>query len=147
MGYRGTFAAIPMAAKTTVLVVDDEPHLRRFVRMLLHSTFEDLAVIEAGDETAALALYAEAKPDLVLLDINLIGCSGIAVLQRLRQMDPQAEVVMLTAVNVRHTIEEAQAAGAAGYILKEADDEALTAALLEVVRSRFGAAEAGGPKP
>jgi DNA-binding NarL/FixJ family response regulator len=136
-----------MAAKTTVLVVDDEPHLRRFVRILLHSTFEDLEVIEAGDETAALARYAEAKPDLVLLDINLIGCSGIAVLQQLRQMDPQAEVVMLTAVNVRHTIEEAQAAGAAGYILKEVDEAELTTALLEIVRARFGVAETEGPTP
>jgi DNA-binding NarL/FixJ family response regulator len=129
-----------MAVTTKVLVVDDEPHLRTFVRILLCSTFADLEVHEAGDETAALALYAETKPDLVLLDINLIGCSGIEVLQRLRRLDPAAEVVMLTAVNVRHTIEEAQAHGAAGYILKDTDEDELTTALLEIVQSRFGGA-------
>lgn len=121
-------------------MVDDEPHLRTFVRMLLCATFADLEVAEAGDETTALALYAEKKPDLVLLDINLIGCSGIDVLQRLRAMDPEAEVVMLTAVNVRHTVEEAQARGAAGYILKDTDEDELTTAIIEIVQSRFGGA-------
>lgn len=136
-----------MAVTTKVLVVDDEPHLRTFVRMLLCSTFADVEVHEAGDETAALSLYAETKPDLVLLDINLIGCSGIAVLRRLREIDPQAEVVMLTAVNARHTIEEAQAVGAAGYILKDGDEEELTTALIEIVRARFGEADSASTTP
>lgn len=134
-----------MAVTTKVLVVDDEPHLRTFVRILLCSTFADLEVYEAGDETAALALYTEKRPDLVLLDINLIGVSGLDVLQRLRRLDPEAEVVMLTAVNVRHTIEEAQAKGAAGYILKDTDEEELTTALLEIVQARFGGANAVPP--
>jgi DNA-binding NarL/FixJ family response regulator len=136
-----------MAVTTKVLVVDDEPHFRTFVRMLLCSTFADLDVHEAGDETSALSLYAETKPDLVLLDINLIGCSGIDVLQQLRRLDPEAEVVMLTAVNVRHTIEEAQAKGAAGYILKDTDEDELTTALLEIVQSRFGGANPPAPTP
>lgn len=136
-----------MPVTTKVLVVDDEPHLRTFVRMLLCATFADLEVHEAGDESAALALYAETKPDLVLLDIHLIGCSGIAVLERLRQLDPAAEVVMLTAVNVRHTIEEAQAKGAAGYILKDTDEDELTASLIEIVQSRFGGANPVPPPP
>jgi DNA-binding NarL/FixJ family response regulator len=136
-----------MAVTTKVLVVDDEPHLRTFVRILLGATFADLAVYEAGDENAALALFAEHKPDLVLLDIHLIGCSGITVLERIRQLDPAAEVVMLTAVNVRHTIEEAQAKGAAGYILKDTNEEELTAALIEIVQSRFGGADAVPPPP
>jgi two-component system invasion response regulator UvrY len=136
-----------MAVTTKVLVVDDEPHLRTFVRMLLGATFADLAVYEAGDENAALALFAEHKPDLVLLDIHLIGCSGITVLERIRQLDPAAEVVMLTAVNVRHTIEEAQAKGAAGYILKDTDEEELTASIIEIVQSRFGDVDAVPPPP
>lgn len=134
---------MPVAAK--VLIVDDEPHLRTFVRILLNSIFADLEVLEAGDEAAALALFSEKKPDLVLLDINLVGSSGIDVLQQMRRLDPEAEVVMLTAVNVRHTIEEAQAKGAAGYILKDTDEEELTTAIIEIVQSRFGGANAGGP--
>jgi two-component system nitrate/nitrite response regulator NarL len=134
-----------MAVSTKVLVVDDEPHLRTFVRILLCTTFADIEVHEAGDETAALALYAETKPDLVLLDIHLIGCSGITVLERIRRLDPIAEVVMLTAVNVRHTIEEAQAKGAAGYILKDVDEEELTAAIIESVQTRFGGTNATLP--
>lgn len=127
-----------MAATSRILVVDDEPHLRGFVRMLLNSMFEDIEVIEAGDEVAALELFTEFKPVLTLLDINLIGCSGIEVLKRMRQIDPKAEVVMLTAVNVRHTIEEAKAIGAVGYILKDTDPDELTTALIEIVQARFG---------
>jgi len=134
-----------MAISTKVLIVDDEPHLRTFVRILLNSIFEDLEVYEAGDATAALALYAETKPDLVLLDINLIGSSGIEVLQGLRGLNPNAEVVMLSAVNVRHTVEEALAKGAAGYILKDTDEDQLSAAIIEVIQSRFGGANSGAP--
>lgn len=136
-----------MPALPRVLIVDDEPHLRAFVRLLLNATFADLEVLEAGDETAALAVFAAAKPDLVLLDINLVGCSGLEVLPRLRALDPAAEIVMLTAVNVRHTIEEAQAKGAAGYILKDTDEDEFTTAILEAVRSRFGGATTGEPAP
>ena len=136
-----------MAAASQILVVDDEPHLRNFVRMLLDSMFEDVEVLEAGDEKTAVALFTEFKPVLVLLDINLIGCSGIEVLKQLRQIDPKAEVVMLTAVNVRHTIEEAQAAGAAGYILKDIDSDELTTALIEIVQARFGCIDPDSPKP
>ena len=115
--------------------------------MLLCATFADVEVTEAGDETAALALYAAKRPDLVLLDINLIGCSGIEVLQRLRALDAAAEVVMLTAVNVRHTIEEAQQKGAAGYILKDADEDELATAIIEIVQSRFGGVNPVPPPP
>ncbi len=136
-----------MAATTRVLVVDDEPHLRTFVRLLLCSTFEDLEVFEAGDESAALAVYAGQKPDLVLLDINLIGCSGLDVLQQILRADAEAEVVMLTAVSARHVVEDALTKGAAGYILKDTDEDELTEALLEIVRARFGDPNAAAPVP
>ncbi len=143
----GTLALRTMAVTTKVLVVDDEPHLRTFVRILLRSTFADLEVYEAGDEAGALALYAETKPDLVLLDIHLVGGSGLSVLEKLRAMDPAAEIVMLTAVNVRHTVEEAQAKGAVGYILKDTNEEELTSAIIEIVQERFGGGNSETPTP
>lgn len=129
---------MPDAAK--VLVVDDEPHVRAYVSMLLQSTFEDIEVFQAEDDTRALELFASARPDLVLLDINLIGATGLDVLQRILALDARATVIMLTAVNTRRVVEEAQQKGAAGYILKDAEQEELSAAIVEIVRAKFGSA-------
>lgn len=127
---------MPAAAK--VLVVDDEPHVRSYVAMILQSTFENIEVHQAEDETRALELFAAARPDLVLLDINLVGASGLDVLQRILAVDPRATVVMLTAVNMRRVVEEARSKGATGYILKDGGPDELSAAIVEVVQSKFG---------
>jgi two-component system chemotaxis response regulator CheY len=101
--------------------------------MLVRNTISDCEIAEAADEASALARFAEKRPDLVMLDINLVGSSGLSVLKRLRAMDPDVVIVMLTAVGTRHTMEEALANGANSYILKEADFEQMAAALREVL--------------
>jgi DNA-binding NarL/FixJ family response regulator len=106
-----------------VLVVDDEPHIRTYVSMLVRDTLTESTVVQAGDEAGAMAQFAATKPDLVMLDINLIGSSGLDVLEKIRQLDPAVVIIMLTAVNVRHVVEEAMAKGANGYILKESTNE------------------------
>jgi DNA-binding NarL/FixJ family response regulator len=129
-----------MSASAKVLVVDDEAHIRTYVGLLVHNTLEDVEVLEAADAAAAVALFQQHRPQLVLLDINLVGSSGLEVLTQLLAIDPAAVVVMLTAVNIRRSVEEAQERGASGYILKEASFEEMTAALREVIREHFGEA-------
>lgn len=126
-----------MPSPAKVLIVDDEPHVRIYVSRLAQATLENIEVLQAGDDTTALALYAQHRPELVLLDINLIGSSGLEVLTQILGLNPDAVVIMLTAVNVRHTIEDAMAKGASGYILKESSLEEMTEALREVVRTSF----------
>lgn len=128
-------------------MIDDEPHVRAFIVMLLKSTFTNLEIMQAGDDTAALALVTSAPPDLVLLDINLIGVSGLDLLPRILALHPKAVVVMLTAVSVRHAIEEAQSKGASGYILKDTSPEEMGAAIVEVVREQFGLTDAPPIQP
>jgi DNA-binding NarL/FixJ family response regulator len=129
---------MPAAAK--VLIVDDEPHVRAYVSMVLQATFADLEILEAENDRAAVDVFTRARPDLVLLDVNLVGASGLDVLPRLLAIDPKATVVMLTAVNLRRAVEDAQAKGASGYILKDVDQTELAAAIVEVVQERFGSA-------
>ncbi|MEI6107697.1 MAG: response regulator transcription factor [Opitutae bacterium] len=126
-----------MPSPAKVLIVDDEPHVRTYVSRLAKATLENIEVLQAGDDTTALALYAQHRPELVLLDINLIGSSGLEVLTQLLALNPDAVVIMLTAINVRHTIEDAMAKGASGYILKDSSFEEMTEALREVVRTSF----------
>ena len=126
-----------MPSPSKVLVVDDEPHVRVYVSQLAKATLADIEILQAGDEETALSLYTQHRPELVLLDINLIGSSGLDVLSRIVALNPDAVVIMLTAVNVRHTIEDAMAKGAAGYILKESSFEEMAEALREAVRASF----------
>lgn len=126
---------MPHLAK--VLIVDDEPHLRKYFGQLVRANLGGPAILEAGDGATATALYATENPDLVLLDINLIGGSGLDVLGELRAADPEAVVVMVTAVDVRTAIEEAMAKGAAGYILKDSPFEEISAALKDIVAANF----------
>lgn len=126
-----------MSQPASVLIVDDEPHVRSYVKMLVMATIQDVTIHEAGDGAAALALYSEHRPQLVLLDINLIGTSGLEVLESIMAMDPNAVVAMLTAVNVRHTVESALAKGARGYILKESNFDEMASSLSEVIRDAY----------
>ncbi|AOS43652.1 putative transcriptional regulatory protein TcrX [Lacunisphaera limnophila] len=131
-----------MANPTKVLVVDDEPHLQVFMTLLVRTTLTEVSVVAAGDEATAMAQFHATRPDLVLLDINLIGSSGLDVLTQIRQVDPEVVVVMLTAVNVRQVIEEAMARGANGYILKEASEEEMADTLREILEADNDRAEA-----
>lgn len=133
-----------MADSVKVLVVDDEPHIRAFVTMLVQSVLNDCEVVQAADEAGAKTVFTTVRPSLVLLDINLIGGSGLNVLEHIRRIDGDTVVVMLTAINVRHTVEEALAKGANGYIVKDAGHEEMAETLREILQdSNEAATEAG----
>lgn len=124
-----------MPDPTRVLIVDDEPHVRAYLKMLVRDTLLAVEICEAADVTEALARFAEFRPDLVLLDVNIVGGTGLEVLRGIRSQNPGVVVVMITAVNVRHTIEEAIAAGADGYIMKDAGDDEIARTLREILEA------------
>jgi two-component system LytT family response regulator len=107
------------------LIVDDEPLARARVSMLL-SKHEDVDVLgEAGDGAAAAEVIALMQPDLVLLDIQMPGLSGVKLLQSLPE--PRPLVVFLTA-HGEHALEAFDAA-ALDYVLKPVDPKRLAQAL------------------
>ncbi len=122
-----------MNSSPRVLVVDDEAHVRKYLRMVLKDAFGAAEVLEAAGREEAMAHFARALPELVLLDLNLVGESGLDVLREMRALDGGVPVVILTSVNVRHTVEEALNAGATNYILKDTPPEEMKALLLEVM--------------
>ena len=81
--------------KGTILVVDDSALARRTCRGILEP--EGYAVLEAQDGLAALERYFIDKPDVVLLDLVMKGMYGLEVLEKLRQMDPDVKVVVVSA--------------------------------------------------
>ncbi len=125
-----------MSAPLTVLLVDDESHVRKLISLVVRGTFPGAQVVEADSRDGAMREFAARLPGLVLLDINLVGESGLDILRDIRALDERGPVVKLTSVNVRHTVEEALAAGASGYLLKDATTEEMADVLRETVAGK-----------
>jgi two-component system KDP operon response regulator KdpE len=106
---------VPDATTATVLVVDDEPQIRRALRTNL--AVRGYQVVEAGDGQAALAAVADHRPDVVLLDLGLPGLDGIEVLHGLRGWT-DVPVIVLTVRDRETDKVEALDAGADDYVTK-----------------------------
>jgi len=117
-----------------VLLVDDHTMVRRGLRRILEST-DGLEVIdEAGDGTQAVLAAVKLKPDIVLMDVGLPGMSGIEATRRIAATVPEARVLMLSIHADEHYVQQSMAAGAKGYLLKDADAQELVTAIIAVCR-------------
>ncbi len=125
-----------MTFNGTILLVDDELHIRKFVTLLLKQIGSP-KILEASNGEEALALYASEKPDLVLLDISMPVLSGLDTLKQLRAADPEAIVIMLTSLTNRQSVEGALALGAVNYIRKDLPKEEIIQALNETIEGVF----------
>ena len=123
-----------MAYPKNALIVDDESHVRAFMRLLLREVGIE-ECWEASDGASALQLAQLNKPELVLLDINLPGLNGLQVLAQMKQFDPNVPVVMVTSQSSLNTVNEAVRLGASGYLLKHSRKEDTLKALKEVIES------------
>jgi two-component system chemotaxis response regulator CheY len=99
-----------------ILVVDDSGMSRRSLRKILEPLGHQ--VIEAEDGISALERYFIDKPDLVLLDLTMTGMYGVDVLDKLREMDPEARVIVASADIQSSTRELVRAGGAQAFINK-----------------------------
>jgi DNA-binding NarL/FixJ family response regulator len=101
-----------------VLVVDDEPVLRRGLRAVLEEAPDLEVVAETGSGEEALTLCGQTRPDLVLLDLMLPGMSGLDAIRALHAAYPDVQLVVLTGHDDGALVREALQAGAIGYLLK-----------------------------
>ena len=121
-----------------LLVVDDALLMRRLIRdAALEAGWE--VVGEAGDGEAAVALYRRLRPDLVTMDVVMPEMGGLEALRRIRADDPEARVVMITALDQKQTLVESIRDGALDFIVKPFDRGRIMS-LLEKVGARPGAA-------
>ncbi len=119
-------------APIRVLIVDDHAVVRAGLRLLLNAQ-PDLDVVgEAGTASDAIVRARELKPDVILMDVTMPGESGIEALPQLLDEQPDTKVLMLSMKDDPRYVREAFAAGARGYVVKEAADTEVVAALREV---------------
>ncbi len=117
---------------TKVLLVDDSKLARRSLRQILEPA--GFMVGEAEDGMGALERYFLEKPDVVFLDLLMQGMHGFEVLKKLREMDPQARVLVVSADVQSSSREMAEAAGASGFIEKPFDAQQIMEAVGVVLR-------------
>jgi two-component system, NtrC family, response regulator AtoC len=106
-----------------VLIVDDEQQIRRILALMLTERGFEVAEAESGDE--ALRIAGSVQPDIVLLDINLPGTSGLETLRQLQAENNKLTVIMMTAYGTIRSAVEAIREGAFDYLTKPFDNDEL----------------------
>jgi two-component system response regulator NreC len=139
-----------------VLVVDDHAVVRAGLRLLLDAEDDIETVGEAGNARDAIFEARSSKPDVILMDVVLGGKSGIEVTPEILHERPETRILILSMQDDPRYVREAFAAGAAGYLLKEAADTELVLAVREIARggsyvhpalgARMAAADAAAEK-
>jgi DNA-binding NarL/FixJ family response regulator len=115
-----------------VLLVDDHQVVRRGLRTFLEVQDDIEVVGEAADGAEGVARAEELKPDVVLMDVRMPGMDGVEALRRLRGLDNPARVLIVTSFTEQRTVIPALRAGAAGYVYKDIDPDALAGAIRSV---------------
>jgi DNA-binding NarL/FixJ family response regulator len=128
----GDGTAARTARPLTVVVVDDHPMWRDGVRADLEADGRARVVGEAGDAEEAVEVTTRARPDLVLLDLNMPGLPGTVAIRRIAAKLPGTRMLVLSASAAEPDVLEAVKAGASGYLLKSATGTELVDAVHQV---------------
>lgn len=123
------------STKAVVWLIEDHADSRRVLARVLNrvSTMQCPCAFSSCEEALA-ALKTNPKPDVILLDVGLPGMSGIEGIPHLKALSPATHVIMLTVFDDQDKVFKAICAGASGYLLKTADEDAIAGAIHEVLQ-------------
>ena len=123
-----------MSGSVRVLVVDDQALVREGLMTLLEAAPDITPVAAAADGEEAVALCARHRPDVVLMDLRMPKLGGVEATRRIREAQPETEIVVLTTHADEDSILDALRAGARGYLTKDAG-------IAEIARAVHAAAD------
>ncbi|MFH1859500.1 MAG: response regulator [bacterium] len=120
-----------------ILIVDDSLFMRKILRKILTENGYNIAG-EASDGASAIQRYRELKPDLVTMDIVLpdVEMNGIETLKWLTKIDPEAKIIMVSAVGYEELINEVLSIGAKDFVIKPFKHDVLIKTIQHVLTNR-----------
>ena len=115
------------------LIVDDHSLVRNGLRQILASTYSGAGIFEARDAKSALACATKNKLDVVLLDISMPGQSGLDVLKQIKELQPDAKILILTMHPEDQYAIRVLKSGASGYLTKDSASDEVAVALKKIL--------------
>jgi YesN/AraC family two-component response regulator len=103
---------------SNVLIVEDNPHFRKTLRLILSSKFPDVHITEAEDGETALKTVVSKKQDLILMDIHLPGVNGIKVAQKIKERHRECRIMALTGYDTPEYVDAALRVGIDMFLSK-----------------------------
>lgn len=125
-----------MKQALNIMLVDDHAIVREGYRSLLQKQPQFEVICEACDGNEAYSLYKQYQPDVVVMDISMPGQSGLKAIERIRQFDASARILVFSMHENPSFALQATRAGALGYITKSSDPEALIRAIGQVAENK-----------
>ena len=132
---------LPSKVRKRILIVDDHPIVRQGLDQQLNREPDLMVCTQASNASQALAAVEVAKPDLVLVDINLPGRSGLELIRDIRAVAPKLPMLVLSMHDETVFAERALRAGARGYVSKEAGGDKLLEAIRRVLSGQIYVSE------
>lgn len=121
-----------MMDKTKVIIIDDHPLMRRGIKQLIELDEDFTVVAEASNGNEGVTLALQHEPDLIVLDLNMKGLSGLDTLKALRHEGVDARLLILTVSDAKSDIFALIDAGADGYLLKDTEPDTLLAQIKRI---------------
>ncbi|EQD47948.1 two component transcriptional regulator, LuxR family, partial [mine drainage metagenome] len=125
-----------MHKKIRVILADDHPVVRDGLAAMVNQQPDMEVVAEAGDGDTAITLFEERKPDVMVLDLRMPKRDGLAVVQRVMEINPKARLLVMTTYDGDEDIFQCLSHGAKGYILKDAPRQEILSAIRAVSEDR-----------
>jgi DNA-binding NarL/FixJ family response regulator len=122
--------------KIRVILADDHPVVRDGLAAMVNQQPDMEVVAEAGDGAAAIELYAQHLPDVMVLDLRMPKCDGVTVVQHVLEKYPKARLLIMTTYDGDEDIFRCLSQGAKGYLLKDAPRAEILAAIRAVSEDR-----------
>ena len=101
-----------------LLIVDDAEFIRLSMKKLLDESEFDFEYVEAANGRDAIRLYEQEKPDLVIMDITMPEMNGIEAVERIKEIDSNAKIIMCSSMGYQEKVVDAITAGAVDFIVK-----------------------------
>ena len=132
--------------KASVLLVDDHALLRTGVANIINQEPDLRVVAEAGNGLQAVDAYQRHRPDVTLLDLRMPIMEGVEAVRRIRELDPNARIIILTTYDTDDEISRALKAGAKAYVLKDISADSLVKCIRDVLAGKTYLAPAAAAK-